>query len=364
LNPKRTLLAGLLAGLCLPSSAMAQSPPPPDNDHYLGPYLVNPGDFGNPGNFPEPPVVPGFTVDTSNATTQEDVFSPPGNGGGPEFLECRVGQASSGYGKTMWSVFRVHRYGRMRISTGGSFDSVIAVVPFQSPLDDPTPRWDLGFCTDRLNGFTEDFKGSLPVVIRGGWYAVQVGGYRDPATGAIGGGPVETKFEFERPARLRSNATLRGRPAPGGIFVTEVEVDRVPRGARVVLSCTRGGCGRESKNARLVSRTSFGRPVGKVSPADEVSGVRMAGARGDTPESDRAELAAVAAAGPVARAARSFRLLTGDRVDAGSTIEVRVTFPGRIGRYYGWKVRNGSPSKKIERCLEPFSNSPQKRCDG
>jgi hypothetical protein len=352
LKRKLSLIAALAALLAVPGSALAQDPA---NDHYLGPFLMNDGSFDNPAPFPERPTIPGFTVDTTNATTQADLFNPPGSGGPVEPTQC----GPSPYGKTHWSVFWAHRYGRMEVSTGGAFDAVIAVIPFNDPSTDPTPRPDLGLCVDRLSGFTEDFGNSPPIIVRGGWYAVQVGGYQDPATGAVGAGPVETKFEFFPPARISGDAILRGGGASGGIRVSELEVTAA-RGSRI-RACA-GGC--KSVAAKAGSRTLLG-PIGKVSPADEPVNARMKGAGAGAPKgAPLAQVAAAAKAGPLARTARTRTFFRGKRVSAGRTIKVYITRPGYIGRYFSWKVRSGGVGNKVQRCLEPFSNRPRTRCDG
>jgi hypothetical protein len=357
------LVAAVLAAL--PGAAAAA---PPDNDHYLFNQLMHPGGtFSNPGPFPEPPSVPGLNVDTSEATEQGDLYNPPGSGGPPEPLACQIGPGQvSEIRKTMWMSFRPHRYGRMKIQTSGGFDSTILVMPFDAP-DDPTPRPEFGFCTDRLSGFSEDFGDdrNIPPVIRGAWYAVQVGGFRDPNTGNAGGGPVEARFEFLRPATIGgADAVLRGSGTSSGIRVSELAVTG-PRGARIEVTCTRGGCRRDTATARLGDPPAFMRPLGKVLPPDPASDVEMTGASGKSPSPPLARLAATrAAASPIARTARTRKFLRGRRLRAGVKIEVRITSPGMIGRYFSFTVARGRPKPKVRRCLEPFSRKPQRRCNG
>ncbi len=104
----------LALGLAL---ALAAAPPalavPPANDNYLG-------SIGVTGS---------QTVDTTEATTQADLFDPnrdglPFGGSGPEPLSCPVAPS---YGKTVWYDFKPPAPGGIRIATTGAFDNVIAV---------------------------------------------------------------------------------------------------------------------------------------------------------------------------------------------------------------------------------------------
>jgi hypothetical protein len=107
------------------------------------------------------------------------------------------------------------------------------------------------------------------------------------------------------------------------------------------------------------------RPVGKISPADERVNARMKGAGADASnDAPMAQVAAAAETGPVARTAATRNFFRGKRVRAGRTIKVYITRPGYIGRYFSWKVRSGAVGNKVQRCLEPFSNRPRRRCDG
>jgi hypothetical protein len=127
---------------------------------------------------------------------------------------------------------------------------------------------------------------------------------------------------------VRANATLRARPTPNGIRIDRLVVD-APRGSRVEVRCRRG-CRRQVRRA---SRS------GGLSAA--------AAARRD----------------PSARAARkiSFSRLRGVRLARGSSLQIRVTRPGYIGRYFKYTIRRGAFSRTV-RCLEPGSSTPRKRC--
>src|SRR5215208_461112 len=145
---KRAFAIALTAAAALPASASAQAEiPPPQGDNYLGPIALS--DFQNPAPFPSNEI--GFVADTTSYTTQADLFNPPASGGPPEPTNC-----GSPYANTIWSVFHADRYGVMRISTAGPFDSVIGFVPFKSPNSDPTPDINNGVCIDRLSGFEEE----------------------------------------------------------------------------------------------------------------------------------------------------------------------------------------------------------------
>ncbi|HWH43682.1 MAG TPA: hypothetical protein VNT32_03035 [Thermoleophilaceae bacterium] len=349
------LAVAATSSLAVPAGeAAAQAPP--SNDHYLQPVFLN--DEGSP--FPRPPAVPGYSVDTTAATTQDDLFNPNGNGGagsggGSEPNQC----GQSVYGKTAWTVFYADRPGRIDVSTAGAFDSVIGLIPFRSP-NDPAPLLNAAVCTDRLSGFSESFS-EPPVVVQGLWYAVQVGGYLDPQTGAIGGGPVEIKFEYRKPLTVSGDAILRGAPTSRGVRLRELEVNRVARGARVQVRCRRARCS-VTRNAGA-SASVFERPVG----ASDASVARSGGASAGMSTADdgytiRVEESASRESRPKARAARTFRLLRGKQLDSGASIEVRITEPGKIGKYFTWGVRRGSVTKKTQRCMQPFSSRPLRRC--
>src|SRR5436309_14776081 len=182
MNLKRALALLIAVAALAPATAAADQVPAGAGDNYLQPIFLN--DAQNPLPVATPV---GFQADTTNYTTQPDMFNPPSSGGPPEPLQC----ASSNYSHTIWSVFYSNRYGLAKISTAGNFDSVIAVIPFGDPSTDTRPDIAHGQCIDNLSGFEEDLQG---IVVPHQWYAIQVGG-----TGATQGGSVQLKPEIDNP---------------------------------------------------------------------------------------------------------------------------------------------------------------------
>src|SRR3954471_10450369 len=199
---KRALAIALTAAAALPASAARPGPiTPPDGDNYLEPISFQ--HFTNPEKLSREEF--GWLGDTTNYTTQADMFNPPGSGGATEPNNC-----GSEYGKTIWSVLYLDHRGTLTITTSAQFDSVIGFVPFKGPSD-PAPEINKGVCIDRLAGLDEQLKVSN---LSPGWYAVQVGG-----TGATQGGTVQTKFLFKptnppKPKPLKSQGFLFWRTPP------------------------------------------------------------------------------------------------------------------------------------------------------
>src|SRR5215210_6021028 len=109
------VVAALLA---LPATAYAQAPPV--NDNYLDSLRLN-----DPGTRLERRDTLRDTRDTTNATTQADVFNPPQSGGPPELTSCD----GASFGKTVWYDFYPDVNGLVRVRASG-YDTVFAVVPF------------------------------------------------------------------------------------------------------------------------------------------------------------------------------------------------------------------------------------------
>src|SRR4051795_3641360 len=243
---KRAFVIALTAAAALPASAGAQAPiPPPEGDNYLGPIFLNNGTFAHPQSFSRQEI--GFVGDTTSYTTQQDMFSPPGNGGPAEPTNC-----GSPYANTVWSVFYADRYGVMKISTAGPFDTVIGFVPFKSPSSDPTPDINHGVCIDRLSGFEEELQAFVKPKH---WYAVQVGG-----TGATAGGQVQVKFDYRPPPTLKADGVL----SLFGRKVTKLEIT-APKGAKVSIKCAHKKCGRGPRGFPA-KKPRRNKPIGLVGP--------------------------------------------------------------------------------------------------
>ena len=111
------------------------------------------------------------------------------------------------------------------------------------------------------------------------------------------------------PPRLKGEATLRASPTARGIELLGLTVGAT-RGARVAVSCSRG-CSRQVKQA--------------------------------------------------ARGAVAFPGLRGRQLPAGSKLVVRVTKRRSIGVYTTYRIQAGN-FKKVERCTNPGSSKPRRRC--
>jgi hypothetical protein len=337
--------AAAAALLVLPATALAAAP---ENDNYLQSSPLSP-----PGQPVPRDATVRVTGDTSEATTQPDLFNPqangsPGSGGGPEPVTCET----SSYGRTVWWDFFPDVSGVVKIVVnnlpgGAAWDPVIRVTPYDR--NTAVPAFASGACIDRLPSTSEELQGT----VRGGSaaaYTIQVGGVGDT------GGPYEMLFDFFPdtdgdgfldsadkcpsvpgtsegcPARLRADSKLRARPTGDGIVVTGMTVS-APRGARVE------------------AKFPGGRQVKKASALGAYARVRPP------------EILAGSSSRPVAHASRtvSFSRLRNRRLRAGSKIEVRVTQTGAIGTYFRYTVVRGN-FKKITRCMNPGSRTPRRRC--
>lgn len=328
------LTAALVLAL-LPAGASAQEPPP--NDHYLNSVRVN-----QPGTKLPVRTTLRATGDTTAATTQPDLFAPPQSGGPAEPTQCPQdnGQVST-YGNTVWYDFFPHANGVVRATVNGNFDPVIGILQFDPQSSRPIFP---GTCIDRLSFTNEVLEFA---VRRGRSYTVQVGAFQGGQSPP--GGAYEFLFDFipVSPRPLSADTSLRARATPNGIRITGLSVE-APRGARVEVRCSRG-CRRQTKRASnpLAGYSSL-RPVGFSRGSAHSSAAKKAA----RPE-------------PVARSARtvSFRRLNGVAINAGQRIEIRITKPNTIGRYFKYAIGRGS-FKKTRACLNPGSTRPRRRCTG
>jgi hypothetical protein len=308
------------AVLALPATAAAAPPP---NDNYLASTTIASNEYR-------------AGVDTTEATTQPDLFNPsrdglPLGGGDPEPTSCPNG---TGFGRTAWWDFKPPSPGGVQIRANGGFDVVVAVYTWseESSRITRTVR-----CQNAETGSEEIL---LPSVSKGTNYTIQVGG----ANGA--GGPLDLLFDYfpdtdgdgvlddagdkcprqpgiERfggcPPELRSAPRIVYSVSGTSLRITGLSIDDVPKGARAEVTCRR--CGR--KVIRRATRTGTLRVNGFV----------------------------------------------GRVVPAGDRIEVRVTLgksgngryrAGAVGRYYRWPIEPGKLGRKVTRCLQPGSRKPTK----
>jgi hypothetical protein len=301
------VIAALLA---LPASSYAQAPV---NDNYLQSLRLN-----DPGSRLERKDTLRDVRDTTSATVQTDVFSPPQTGGPPELTTC----SGTSFGKTVWYDFYPDVNGLARLRASG-YDTVLAVVPFNRR--NARPSFDRALCNNSSNSTTEEF---LVQVRKGDSYSVQIGGANNA------GGPLEFLFDFladsdgdgvldtvdrcDRldgpesnngcPRRQRVSTTLRARPTAGGIEIDGLTV-KARRGSRVVVTCS-SGCRKQVKRAK---------------------------------------------------SAVGFPVLRGVALPAGAKLDIRVTKKGFFGEFARYTILPGN-FKKTERCMNPGSSKLRKRC--
>src|SRR5215210_3111275 len=134
------VVAALLA---LPATASAQSAPV--NDNYLQSLRLN-----DPGSRLERSDTLRDVRDTTSATTQSDVFSPPQSGGPSELTTCN----GTSYGKTVWYDFYPDVNGLARLRASG-YDTVLSVVPFNRRSGEP--RFESTLCANTSASTTEEF---------------------------------------------------------------------------------------------------------------------------------------------------------------------------------------------------------------
>jgi hypothetical protein len=309
--------------LALPATAAAAPPP---NDNYLASTTIATEEYRD-------------SVDTTEATTQPDLFNPnrdglPFGGGDAEPASCGTG---SSYGRTAWWDFRPPSHGGVQIRANGGFDVVVAFYTWSAETSRITRRVR---CQNDEAG-SEDVL--LARVRKGTNYTIQVGGANNA------GGPLNLLVDYfpdtdgdgilddapdkcvrragiERfggcPPELRSAPRITYTESGGSsLRVTGLFVDDVPKGARVEARCQR--CG-----GRKVTRRATRRGT-----------IRLSGFVGRT-------------------------------VPAGDRIEIRVTLGktgkgqyrhGAIGKYFRWPIEPGKLGRRVTRCLQPGSRKPS-RC--
>jgi len=291
---------------------------PPDNDDYRSSAPLN--SRGSRLDRTHTLVDP--ARDTTGATVQSDIFSPPESGGPPEitsFAQCRNTTGATSYGHTVWYRFYPDVSGLVRLHASG-YDAVISLFEFnqQTLQPDYTHRQ----CINMFNSSDEE----LFATVRGKHgYTVQIGGAGD-ASGILAfrfdfladtdlDGVLDSNDQCPKlyartksgcPPRLSADVTLRATPTSNGIQLIAVDVS-APRGSRVQVTCP--GCGKQVKTARTVH----------------------------------------------------FPGLRGTQLRAGSKLKVYVTKPGAIGTYIQYKILAGN-FVKTKRCLNPGSKTPRTRC--
>src|SRR5919197_4214074 len=312
----RRLIAPLVAlvALAVPAVALAVAPV---NDDYLHSKRIN-----APGSrVPREEVKD--TVDTTEATTQTDLFIPGTGtgGGGPETTTCN----GRSYGKTVWYDVHPDVDGAVEIQSGG-FDVAIAVYEF----DNNSAKIIRQVACSAEAG-AQDF---IPPkrLEAAHHYTIQIGGL-DNGMGPLSG-ILQFNFQFfgDRdddgifdplddcptqpgvrsaggcPPTLRATPKLTATPTGTGIVVKKLSVS-APKGAKVEVRCRRKCSGSQALTAGVVS----------------------------------------------------FPLLRGRALSAGARIEIFVTKKGAIGAYTRYDVVRGN-FKRTDRCLRPGSHTPRRKC--
>jgi hypothetical protein len=303
------------AVLALPATAAAAPPP---NDNYLGSTTISSAEYRD-------------TVDTTEATTQPDMFNPnrdglPFGGGDPEPTSCG---GASPFGKTAWWDFKAPSDGGVELKANGGFDVVVAVYTWSERTSKIT----------RTVRCQNDEAGSenliIPRVRAGTNYTIQVGG----ANGA--GGPVNLEFTYF--------------PDRDGDRVLDA-IDDCPRQAGVGNS----GCPPELRSAPRVLYQSLGSAL-------RITNLEI----DDVPKRARAEVRCGRTVKRRATRKGTLRVggCVGRTVGSGGSIVVRVTLGptgkgryrhGAVGKYYRWPVRAGRLGKRQTKCLQPGKRKPTK----
>lgn len=232
--------------------ATAQAPEPPANDNYLNSLELN-----QPGT----PLDHKHTLrdvrDTTLATTQPDIFSPPQSGGGDELTSC----GDAVYGKTIWYDLHPDKNGTISIRTLG-YDNVIALYEFDP--ETLKPKVNSSHCVNRGDIPSEQM---VRKVKRGTSYTVQIGGVNDA------GGSMEVLFDFalETLKKLTAEATLTAGALPGGIELKGLTV-ATSKKATVSVKCD-GHCKPQTKKNK--AKQSFPSLNGVQMPAGSQLEIRV-----------------------------------------------------------------------------------------
>jgi hypothetical protein len=314
--PLRPLIASLVAlgALAVPAAALAV---PPVNDDYLKSTPINRADTRLPREEVK------TVVDTTEATTQPDLFLPgtTAGGGGPETTVCN-GRA---FGKTVWYDVHPDADGALEIQTGG-FDVAIALYEF-----DNSSAKILRLVQCSAEAGTQDFIPSARLKAKR-HYTIQIGGL-DNGAGPLGGSlGISFQFFADRdddnifdplddcpdqpgvrsaggcPPELRATPKLAASATATGIIVRTLSVSAT-KGAKVEVRCRKRCSGHQARTAGVVS----------------------------------------------------FPMLRNRALPAGAVIEIFVTKRQSIGSYIRYDVVRGN-FKRVDRCLRPGSHTPRKTC--
>lgn len=313
------LLLAACASAASPSAALAAPPP---NDGYLASRTVN-----APGSqLSQDPIV--AATDTSEATVQTDLFTPPRTGGGLERGDC----GGTRYGATVWYDVHPHADGAVRVVAAG-YDAAVSVYEFNPASGLIGPRLD---CSNEIGAVEELYVS----VKRRTAYKIQIGGTDSgagPATGSL-------EFMFEYFADRDRDTVLD-------------VLDQCPdQAAAVDVSSTSDGCPEE---LRALSRL-------RVTPLS--SGVRVRSLRVAVPQGARVRVRCRNGCAKLMQSRTALRAgtlgfgkLADRRLPAGARLEVFVTKAKFIGSYFSYAIRRGNFTLTV-RCLRPGSTTPRRSC--
>lgn len=332
-----------LVGLVLVSGALlapsVAAAVPPDNDNYLASTIVVQSQ--TTGSQPSPFET---TVDTTDATTQTDLFNPDPfgtitTGGGAEPTDCFGVQ----YGKTVWYDLRPVIPGDVEMTTASGFATVIALWQYDPQTDLLVkPEIDCQGSTSLTNDLPE------PTELQAHrQYTIQVGGVQTAS--GIGGGPIDFKVTFF--------------PDHDGDGVLDLQDD-----CPTLKGVQRyGGC---PPSIIPVPRYSYGTESGGVTTLSQFRLDRIPGGAHVVARCRKCAFTVSATAGPRA-SSLTLTGLVGRAIAPGDKLEIWVTKKasgtgdykyGAIGAYISYVAQGGSLVDRVLRCLMPGSMTPQTVC--
>ena len=335
--PLRSLLGAALTAAALLATSAPALAVPPANDNYLASTALN-----QQGTVLQPVLTD--SVDTTEATTQGDLFNPGPNGevlggAGPENTQCN----GTVFGKTVWWDFHPPVDGGVEIKTAG-FDNVVTVYQWDDSQDANSSKIVRTVGCQDTAGITEDM--ILPDEVKAGKaYTVQVGGVSGP-DGVVAGGPLA--FELDYFADTDGD----------GFYDAEGDKCRTTPGPRAY-----GGCPPDLKSIVSPILNFDSTPAGIIINRLVVGGLPK-GAK------VRASCRGCRTATAVAkRSTVEFKTLAGRLVPKGAKVQLRVTLArtgkgkyrfGATGALISWPVKAGGIGLKHVQCLHAGTNKIQK----
>lgn len=327
---KFVVALSVFAALQVGASASALAAPPA-NDHYLASTVVRDAKGGFPREWTG-------TADTTEATTQSDLFEPnregqPLGGGAPEPLAC----GGATLGKTAWWDLTPPLTGAFELRADG-FDTALAVYEF-----DPRSSKILRQVACAATPGAPEKLVLAETLKAGRSYTVQVGGIVG-ADGSVPAGVVTLGYSY-----------FPDRDDDG---ILDVLPDRCPDLAGVD---SYGGCPPTLKPTVSYSyrNGSGGVTLDRLRVADVPAGAKV-----------RVRLGGYSATKTSSGGAITFGGAVGKRLRNGGTLEVRATLDrgdgvyahGAIGADVRFKVSGGRIGGRTSKCLVPGEKTPRKSC--